>query len=114
MVEPVFFKQTKTVSQNDHFLNFVYRILFKHSSIRFHSAIRCTRHALQGRVPLIGFSGAPFTLMAYAIEVYYSRGFCVVLNLFNEHIYPIIIRVISFGYRSHCKRSVQLDMFLTI
>jgi uroporphyrinogen decarboxylase len=34
-------------------------------------AIRRTRLALQGRVPLIGFVGAPFTLMAYAIEVRY-------------------------------------------
>jgi uroporphyrinogen decarboxylase len=32
-------------------------------------AIRRTRLALQGRVPLIGFVGAPFTLLAYAVEV---------------------------------------------
>ncbi|XP_072023924.1 uroporphyrinogen decarboxylase-like [Amphiura filiformis] len=31
-------------------------------------AITKTRHALQGSVPLIGFSGAPWTLMAYSIE----------------------------------------------
>ena len=30
--------------------------------------IRLVRHALAGRVPLIGFGGAPFTLAAYAIE----------------------------------------------
>eukprot|EP00455_Lapot_gusevi_P000742 TRINITY_DN1032_c0_g2_i7.p1 TRINITY_DN1032_c0_g2~~TRINITY_DN1032_c0_g2_i7.p1 ORF type:complete len:401 (+),score=102.20 TRINITY_DN1032_c0_g2_i7:55-1257(+) len=31
-------------------------------------AIRLTRHALQGKVPLIGFCGAPFTIMSYMIE----------------------------------------------
>lgn len=30
--------------------------------------IRLVRRALQGRVPLIGFAGAPFTLASYAIE----------------------------------------------
>ena len=30
--------------------------------------IRLLRHELEGRVPLIGFGGAPFTLAAYAIE----------------------------------------------
>jgi uroporphyrinogen-III decarboxylase len=31
-------------------------------------AITRTRHALQGQVPLIGFCGAPWTLVAYMIE----------------------------------------------
>lgn len=31
-------------------------------------AIRITRHKLDGKVPLIGFSGAPWTLMGYMIE----------------------------------------------
>ncbi len=38
-------------------------------------AIRLARRALEGRVPLIGFAGAPFTLASYAIEGGPSRDF---------------------------------------
>lgn len=33
-----------------------------------YQAITLTRHKLDGRVPLFGFIGAPWTLMAYMIE----------------------------------------------
>jgi uroporphyrinogen decarboxylase len=38
-------------------------------------AVRAIRKALDGRVPLIGFAGAPFTLASYAIEGGGTRDF---------------------------------------
>ena len=38
-------------------------------------AIRLVRHELDGRIPLIGFSGAPFTLASYLIEGRPTREF---------------------------------------
>ena len=38
-------------------------------------AIRQIQHELAGRVPLIGFAGAPFTLASYAIEGGHSASF---------------------------------------
>lgn len=34
----------------------------------YYDSIYLTRHSLQGKVPLLGFSGGPFTLMSYMIE----------------------------------------------
>ncbi len=44
-------------------------------------AIRQARHALNGRVPLIGFAGAPFTLASYAIEGGSSRNYLLTKQL---------------------------------
>ena len=38
-------------------------------------AVRLIRRALDGKVPLIGFSGAPFTLLTYAVEGQTSKQF---------------------------------------
>jgi uroporphyrinogen decarboxylase len=44
-------------------------------------AIRQARSALNGRVPLIGFAGAPFTLASYAIEGGSSRNYLLTKQL---------------------------------
>src|SRR5581483_11824112 len=44
-------------------------------------AIRHARRALSGRVPLIGFAGAPFTLASYAIEGGGSKNYVLTKQL---------------------------------
>lgn len=53
--------------------------------LRFVSeGIRQTRKSLPPGLPLIGFSGAPFTLACYAIEGATSREFAVARRFFHE------------------------------
>ena len=47
-------------------------------------ALRLTRRELSGRVPLIGFAGAPWTLMSYMVEGGASKSFAVVKRLLVE------------------------------
>jgi uroporphyrinogen decarboxylase len=44
-------------------------------------AIRLVRRELEGRVPLIGFAGAPFTLASYIVEGGHSRTYALVKGL---------------------------------
>ena len=48
-------------------------------------AIRQIKVALDGRVPLIGFAGAPFTLASYAIEGGHSNNFAYTKSLMYGH-----------------------------
>ena len=48
-------------------------------------AIELVQHELNGRVPLIGFSGAPFTLASYAIEGGHSNNFARTKSLMYGH-----------------------------
>ena len=47
-------------------------------------AIRLVRHELDGRTPLIGFSGAPFTLASYIVEGGHSRNYAYVKKFMYE------------------------------
>jgi uroporphyrinogen decarboxylase len=48
-------------------------------------AIKQTKVSLAGRVPLIGFAGAPFTLASYAIEGGHSSSFAHTKSLMYGH-----------------------------
>ena len=48
-------------------------------------AVRTAREALDGRVPLIGFAGAPFTLASYMIEGGSSRRYQLMKAFIYEH-----------------------------
>jgi uroporphyrinogen decarboxylase len=47
-------------------------------------ALRLTRRELAGRVPLIGFAGAPWTLMSYMVEGGGSKSFSLAKRLLAE------------------------------
>jgi uroporphyrinogen decarboxylase len=60
------------ISKNDHkgrgceksFL----KLMSFHLLVLFNDAIKATRNSLKENIPLIGFSGCPFTLASYMIE----------------------------------------------
>jgi uroporphyrinogen decarboxylase len=61
---PVIERPVRTADDVDHLRQFEPRDELSHVL----ETIRLVRKELEGRVPLIGFAGAPFTLASYAIE----------------------------------------------
>jgi len=48
-------------------------------------AIRMVRKELEGKIPLIGFSGAPFTLASYVIEGGHSKNYILTKGLMYQN-----------------------------
>jgi uroporphyrinogen decarboxylase len=73
-------------------------------------AIRIVRKELEGKVPLIGFSGAPFTLASYIIEGGHSKNYVLTKSLMYqdrptwdalmEKISEVLIRYLNAQIRS--------------
>ena len=76
-------------------------------------AISLARRALEGRVPLIGFAGAPFTLASYAIEGGASRNFLETKGLMYREpavwhrLMDKLARVVTAYLRSQIKAGAQ-------
>jgi len=73
-------------------------------------AIRIVRKELEGKVPLIGFSGAPFTLASYIVEGGHSKNYILTKSLmYQDHptwdalmekISEVLIRYLNAQIRS--------------
>ena len=50
-----------------------------------YEAITLTRHKLEGKVPLIGFCGAPWTLMGYMVEGFGSKTYSKAKKWLYQH-----------------------------
>ncbi len=68
-------------------------------------AIRLVRKEIEGRIPLIGFSGAPFTLASYMVEGGHSRHYLRVKNLMygNPQLFGQLMEKVSRGVVSYLK-----------
>lgn len=70
---PVFPTTVKTLQDVDHL-----KVVDPEVELKYVlDAIRITKKELNGRVPLIGFAGAPFTILCYMIEGKGSKTFSV-------------------------------------
>ncbi len=73
-------------------------------------SIRIVRRELEGKIPLIGFSGAPFTLASYMIEGGHSRNYTLTKglmyqnrpawNLLMEKVSEVLIRYLNAQIRA--------------
>ncbi|MDI6761639.1 MAG: uroporphyrinogen decarboxylase [Thermodesulfobacteriota bacterium] len=73
-------------------------------------SIRIVRRELEGKIPLIGFSGAPFTLASYMIEGGHSRNYILTKglmyqnrpawNLLMEKVSEVLIRYLNAQVRA--------------
>ena len=79
------------------------------ASLRYvFDAVREIKRALQGRVPLLGFAGSPFTLACYMIEGGGSRDFATVrrLALARPDLLDRLISVVSRAVQAYVQEQV--------
>ncbi|MCC2548106.1 uroporphyrinogen decarboxylase [Hymenobacter sp. BT175] len=72
-------------------------------------AIRITKRALHGRVPLIGFAGAPWTILAYMVEGHGSKTFSKARRLLytDPQLAHILLRKITDTTIAYLKAQVE-------
>lgn len=74
-----------------------------------YDAVRATRRALDPRIPLIGFCGAPFTLASYVIEGSGSRSYEWTKSLMYKDpgAWHALMERISRGLIGYCNRQIE-------
>jgi uroporphyrinogen decarboxylase len=78
---PVFHHPVREMRQVDDL-----RIIEPEEDLSFlMEAIRTVRGELEGKIPLIGFSGAPFTLASYIIEGGHSKNYTLTKGMMYEN-----------------------------
>ncbi len=74
-----------------------------------YDAVRATRRALPGKIPLIGFCGAPFTLASYVTEGEGSRNYEHTKSLMyrDSGAWHALMGKITRGLIGYCNRQVE-------
>lgn len=74
-----------------------------------YDAIKMVRHELDGKVPLIGFCGSPWTLAAYVIEGRSKNGFPTVLQMMREQPLQLhqILDVLADSVAAHLNAQIE-------
>lgn len=74
-----------------------------------YEAIRLVKHELQGRLPLIGFCGSPWTLAAYMVEGQAREGFPRVFNLLESEPFLLhhLLDVLAQAVTAHLNAQIE-------
>jgi len=85
-------------------------------------AIRMVRKELEGKIPLIGFSGAPFTLASYIIEGGHSKNYILTKGLMYQNrpawdalmnkISDVLIRYLNAQIRAGAQAAQLFDSWV--
>ena len=72
-------------------------------------SIRLVRHELDGRVPLIGFTGSPWTLAVYMVEGAASRDFTAIKAMLHEQpqLLHTLLEKLSVAVAAHLNAQIE-------